>query len=123
MIPGMNLLAAALTVIAPQQIVLYRATGRVENAVGQWVTSYAPGVPVEGSWQAVDRSKYEQLGLDLSKQYFNFYTRDKITAIQPDVSPDLAMRDGRKYSAVGETPWNNVDGWQGTVFVDIGAAD
>ena len=122
MIPGMNLLATALTVIAPQQIVLYRASGRTQNAVGQWVTQYAPGIPVEGSWQAVDRSKYEQLGLDMSKQYFNFYTRETIVAIQPDRSPDICERDGRKYSAASETPWNNIDGWQGTVFVDIGAA-
>lgn len=122
MIPGMNLLATALTVIAPQQIVLYRAIGRTQNAVGQWVTQYAPGVPVEGSWQAVDRNKYEQLGLDLSKSYFNFYTRETITAIQPNESPDICERDGRKYSAVSETPWNNIDGWQGTLFVDIGPA-
>lgn len=120
MIPGMNLLNMALTVIQAQQIVLYRAVGREQNAIGQWVTKYAPGVPVEGSWQPVDRSKYELLGLDMTKQYFNFYTSESITAVRDDQSPDVATRGGRKYATVGETPWKPMDGWMHALFIDTG---
>jgi hypothetical protein len=123
MVPGSNLLAIALTVIAPQQITLYRTTGRVENAIGEWVTTYAPGFPVEGSWQPVDQTKYEALGLDLSKKYFMFYASERIEAITRGQAPDLAERNGRKYSTVSDNPWNDVDGWQSAMFVDIGAAD
>ena len=122
-VPGSNLLAIALTVIAPQQIVLYRATGRAENAIGEWVTTYSPGYPVEGSWQPVDQSKYESMGLDLTKKYFMFYASERINSINRGESPDLAERDTRKYSTVGDVPWNDVDGWQSAMFVDIGVAD
>lgn len=122
-VPGSNLLSIALSVIAPQQIVLYRALSRVENAIGEWVTTYAPGFPVEGSWQPVDRTKYEALGLDLMKNYYTFYTSELVNAINRDTSPDLAERNGRKYSTVGDVPWRDLDGWQSATFVDIGVAD
>lgn len=122
-VPGSNLLAIALTVIAPQQIVLYRATGRAENAIGEWVTTYAPGYPVEGSWQPVDQMKYEALGLDLAKKYYMFFASERIESIARGESPDLAERNGRKYSTVSDNPWNDVDGWQSAMFVDIGVAD
>jgi hypothetical protein len=123
MVPGDNLLSIALTVIAPQSIALSRATGRTKNAVGDWVTTYAAQVPVEGSWQPIDQTKYEALGLDLSKKYFMFYTTEHITAIERNGSPDLCERNGRKYSTVSDLPWLDVDGWQSAMFVDIGAAD
>lgn len=122
-VPGSNLLAIALTVIAPQQIVLSRATGRTQNAIGEWVTTYAPQVPIEGSWQPVDQTKYEALGLDLTKKYYMFFTSERIESIARGESPDLAERNGRKYSTVSDTPWNDVDGWQSAMFVDIGVAD
>lgn len=122
-VPGSNLLAIALTVITPSEIALSRATGRVQNAVGEWVTTYAPQVPIEGSWQPVDQTKYESLGLDLTKKYFTFYASEVINSINRGESPDLCERNGRKYSTVGDVPWNDVDGWQSALFVDIGAAD
>jgi hypothetical protein len=122
-VPGSNLLSIALTVIAPQQIALSRATGRAKNAVGEWVTTYAAQVPVEGSWQPIDQTKYEALGLDLAKKYYMFYTTELITSIERNQSPDICERNGRKYSTVSDVPWNDVDGWQSAMFVDIGAAD
>lgn len=123
MVPGSNLLNIALSVITHSPITLYVATGRVENAIGEWVTTYAPAYPVEGSWQPVDRTKYEALGLDLMKNYYTFYTSEVVRSINRGESPDLCERNGRKYSAVGDVPWNDVDGWQSVTFVDIGAAD
>jgi hypothetical protein len=122
-VPGSNLLSIALTVITPQQIALSRATARVENAIGEWVTTYAAQAPVEGSWQPVDQTKYESLGLDLTKKYFMFYTTERINSINRGESPDLCERNGRKYSTVSDVPWNDVDGWQSAMFVDIGVVD
>lgn len=122
-VPGMNLLSLALTVIAPQTVILYKALPRQQNDRGDWVSPYEQGFPVEGSWQPVDRAKYESLGLDMEKSYFMFYTQEPIRAIEPDASPDLCERDGRKYSTTGGTNWQTIDGWQSALFVDIGKAD
>lgn len=123
MVPGSNLLSIALSVITPESIALSRATGRTQNAVGEWVTTYAAQVPIDGSWQPIDQTKYEALGLDLSKKYFMFYTSEGIRAIDRMVAPDIAERKGRKYSTVSDVPWLDVDGWQSAMFVDIGVAD
>jgi hypothetical protein len=122
LIPGSNLLGMALGVIGAQSIVFYRATGRTQNPRGDWVPTYAAGVPVEGSWQPVDSRKYAELGLDLKRKYFNFYTRELVLSADREQSPDIATRDGRRYETVGTTPWNTVDGWQAAMFVDVGVA-
>lgn len=119
-VPGSNLLAIALGVLGKQSIVLYKAASRAQNARGDWVTTYAAGVPVEGSWQPLDSRKYMELGLDLKKRYFNFYTSEPIQQAERGMSPDQASRDGRRYETVGDTPWQDVDGWRSALFVDIG---
>jgi len=120
LVPGSNLLAMALGVIGSQTIMLYRATGRTQNAKGDWVTTFASAFPVEGSWQPVDSRKYAELGLDLKRTYFNFYASEQIEGVGRGRGADQCRRDGRIYEVVGDTPWRNVDGWQAAIFVDIG---
>jgi hypothetical protein len=120
-VPGSNLLAMALGVIGPQTITLYRAVSRAQNPKGDWVTTFAAGYPVEGSWQPVDSRKYAELGLDLKRKYFNFYTSELIEGADRGRAADQCARDGRRYETVGDTPWRTVDGWQAAMFVDVGA--
>lgn len=119
-VPGSNLLGMALGVIGSQSVVLYRAIDRDQNPRGDWVTVFAPGVPVEGSWQPVDSRKYVELGLDLKRQYFNFYTSEPIEGAERGTGADQCRRDGRIYEVVGDTPWQSIDGWTSAMFVDIG---
>lgn len=121
-VPGANLLDLARTVIAGEIILLSVATARVRNAAGQFVTTYAPQVDCDGSWQPIDRTKYEFMGLDLNKTYAMFYTSDAIKSVNRGESPDLIERNGRKWQAIGDQPWNDIDGWQSAMFVDIGPA-
>jgi hypothetical protein len=120
LVPGSNLLAIALGVIGKQTIVLYKEVSRVQQPKGDWLSTYAPGVPVEGSWQPVDSRKYAELGLDLKKKYFNFYTSELIVGADRGRGADQATYGGRKYATVGDTAWSLVDGWQAAIFVDIG---
>ena len=57
-----NLLNAALTLIPPVTVSWRKATGRTQNALGQWVTAYANPVPLVCSFQPVEKAKYEALG-------------------------------------------------------------
>ena len=121
-VPGMNLLNMALTVIQRQSVQYYQYDGRTLNAVGQDVTTYLAPVTKVGSWQPIPRHLYEQLGLDLQKNYFNFYTSNDVLDVQRDVSGDQIVFEGSKYQCESNTEWYKLDGWKGVLCVYIGAA-
>jgi len=119
-IPGSNLLNIALGVIGTQSVLWRQATGRTENRLGQWITAYADPVPVKGSMQSVDRMKYQTLGLDLAKSYYNLYISQPIEGIARGESPDLIDYNGRRHEVVNVLDWSPQDGWRGVMVVDVG---
>lgn len=109
--PGSNLLRQALRVIRPTTVDYHRYAGRVENEYGSWVTSYHPPVQIKASVQAVDRSRYESLGLDFSRSYVMIFSSHDLNGVHRDSSPDrFVLLDGRAYTAVSETDWYGIDG-------------
>lgn len=122
LVPGGNILNAALRVIQPQSPKLMAWTGRTTNAAGHQVSTYADPVDTTGSFQPIDRKHYQLLGLDLAKSYAMFYTPQEITTPGPGRSGDHLTYGGRKWEAQGETDWLFQDGWAGYTFVDIGPA-
>lgn len=117
-----NLLNAAHMLIPSVTVQWRRATGRTQNALGQWVTEYADPVSLSCSFQPVDRSKYEYMGLDLNKRYFVLYGSDVLIAVERGTSGDTVDYQDRRYQAEDATDWYAYNGWKGIVFVDIGAA-
>ena len=122
MIPGTNLLGLALTVLGTQTVTWHRAASRAQNEAGQWVTAYDAPVSVRGSWQSVERAKYQTLGLDLAKTYFNFYSAAPIKGVSRGTSPDLLDVNGRRHEVVAVLDWVPQDGWCGVMVVDVGPA-
>lgn len=120
MIPGSNILNQAFSVIAQQTVTYYRCTGRTLNSVGQYVTSYAFGIPLKGSFQPVPRSLYQAFGLDLQKSYYVFYASTDILDIDRNVSADQIAFSDQRYQCESDTAWFNIDGWKGVICVHIG---
>lgn len=118
-IPGVNLLNIAHRVIAYQSLVYYAATGRTSNAVGQDVTSFAPGVTMTGSFQPVPRALYEQYGLDLQKSYYTFYTPNNVRDIARDITADQLAFNGQRFAVESANDWFAIDGWKGLLCVLI----
>lgn len=116
-VPGSNLLDDATMVINTIEIQYMAFTSRVTNAVGQWVTTYGASVPVQASIQAVPRNIYQQLGLDLQKQYINVFASLAVTDLDRDVTGDrFVLPDGRLYQIQSQSDWYGIDGgWQGSV--------
>jgi hypothetical protein len=119
-IPGANVLRMAFREIAKTPILFYRANGRVLDAVGQWVTAYLPSVTVYGSFQAIERSKYVHLGLDLQKNYYYFFIPKVIVVLQRDISADVLGYLGQRYQVESNTQWYGIDGWIQLLCVEIG---
>jgi hypothetical protein len=120
MIPGINLLNLALTVIEPQGVEWHKFGARTQNALGQWITTYQPGVAIWGSWQPLESKRYAELGLDLAKRYFVFYTSNDLTGVERGESGDVLIWNGRKFQIQDDTVWYQMDGWDGIICVDIG---
>jgi hypothetical protein len=117
-VPGSNLLAQALTLIAGQTVGYVACTGRTKSATGQWVDAYANPIPKRGSFQPVPRQYYLQMGLDYNKEYCNWYDPTAIVRdVQVDRAPDKINFGGFVWTALSSNDWSAVDGWQGTLFV------
>lgn len=118
-----NLLATAMTLVPPVPLKWAQVNGRTQNALGQWVTAYKPLVDITGSWQPIDSSKYEELGLDLSKSHFMLYTQAPITQVERDRPTDQVIYLGRRYNVERDAgDWLSYDGWRNVVCIDVGPA-
>jgi len=115
MIPGSNLLKTALSLIAPQSIIYYKANGRALNNIGQDVTTYDTALVVRGSFQPVPRRLYQSYGLDFQKSYFTFYASVDVIDLQRDVSADQIAFKGARYQCESANDWFAMDGWTGVL--------
>jgi hypothetical protein len=117
-VPGNNLLATALTIIAPYTLQYYQANGRALNDLGEYVTTYAAPVNVKGSFQPVPRNVYDLYGLDWQKSYFVFYTQSNMIDVQRDKTPDKLVNGSQTYVCESNTAdWFQIDRWKSLLCV------
>jgi len=119
MIPGSNLLKTALGLIASQTITYYQFVSRAQSAKGQWVPTYASAISIRGSLQPVPRNLYEQWGLDLSKNYFTFYSLNDVISMQRDVSGDQFVFNNQQYQCEANNDWFAIDKWKGVLCIQV----
>jgi hypothetical protein len=79
--------------------------------VGEWLTTYNIPLTVYGSFQPVPKRLYEELGLDLAKSYYVFYSLQRIIDIKRDVSNDQLLYMGERFQCESNTGWYREDGW------------
>lgn len=121
-VPGMNLLRAASKLIKFQDATLFAFKSNTTGADGVDTASYHTPVPIKVSLQPVPQSLLVELGLDLSKNYIMAYTSTPMRDVRRDAAPDMISFNGRKWKNESNTDWQNQDGWQGSLCVDIGPA-
>ena len=119
MIPGANLLASALTLIASQQITYLAFQSRTLNAIGMQVPTYAAPTIIMGSIQPVGRELMETLGLDLQKHYVNIYAPNHMVDIRRDVTSDQFQFSGATFQGLSLTKWFTVDNWNSILCVEV----
>ncbi len=122
--PGSNTLAMALTVLGSTPVNWFEFNGRTLNSGGVYVTTYkTPILEISGSVQAINRTKYEALGLDFEKKYIAWYVPNVAAVdLDRDVSGDVIETLGRRFQLVGSNDWLNIDGWRSLLAIDIGVA-
>lgn len=118
-IPGANILASALSIIAQQPFQYFAFQSRTPNSIGQDVTTYTPPVTLRGSVQPVPRTMYQSYGLDFQRNYINVYVSQAITDIARDVSGDQIVFQCNTYQCISKTPWVGIDGWDAVLAVQV----
>lgn len=119
MIPGANLLGIAFGAIAQQPAQFLRAIGRTQNNLGAWVTQYATPVDVRVSFQSMDSTKYQQLGLDLAKNYYSIWVKLGAEGVNRGASPDRFIVYGKTYEITTTHDWFIQDGWTECVVIEV----
>ena len=122
MIPGINLMNVALTVIGSKRVVWRAFQSRSQNSLGNWINAYKRDAWLSGSWQSVPADRVKELGYDTSKTYKNCYVSAPVDGVNRGTSPDLLIADGRKYEVVSTDDWVVQDGWVAILCVDVGPA-
>lgn len=119
MIPGANLLTMAMGPIGAQTLQHEAFISRTVNSIGNFVSTYAAPVTITGSMQPVNRKLYQQLGLNLSKNYSTLYTQADVRVTDRDREGDRVSFGGKVWQAESDMDWRLVDGWRKILCVQI----
>lgn len=119
MIPGSNLLSIAFRAIAQTTVQWSQFQSRTINEIGMEVPTYASPISLSGSLQAVKRQKYQDLGLDFARFYYNFFCIANPVCLDRDVSGDLITFQSNNFQCVSSNPWYAIDGWVEVLLVRL----
>ncbi len=121
MIPGFNLYQMATRLIARSPFTFFGEASRALDDRGIWVVTYAAGVALLASIQAIDRALYESLGLDLDRYYIKIYSDHPLLVTERGTSGDQIEFQGERYQLLSNTDWSPIDGWEGVLAVRLNA--
>lgn len=119
LVPGSNLLALAMGPIARQTLQHRAFVSRSTNAAGDFVSVFADPVSITGSFQAIDKALYQQLGLNLSKNYSRLYTQADVRPLERDREGDVVIFAGKLWQCEDAQDWRSVDGWRRLLCVEV----
>lgn len=122
MIPGANVLSMAARVLRLDTLQHRAFVSRTPNDAGDYENTYAAAVDIKGSLQPVDKKLYQELGLDLAKNYATLYTSADVKSTQRDQNGDVILGLGATWLCESDRDWRAVDGWRKTLCVEIPAA-
>lgn len=117
MIPGSNILALALSVIQPTSIEYYSFVSRQLNSIGLEESTFSAPEVIKGSVQAMPLAEYNNLGLDLSREYVTLFAQKDMHNSGRDRENDYFMWDGYRWDVVNVTAWKAIDGWSQVIAV------
>ena len=119
----LNVLNIAMRATAPlgcnQPFALYKYAGTVIDEMGRDVPQYAEPVQYTGSIQPVSSKMYQQLGLDLSKNYKTLYCSSLIEGLAENAQPDRIVYNGKTYDTVENQVWYETNGWTKAIVCEV----
>ncbi len=116
LLPAMNATAVLGT---NKTVEIYKYSGTVIDEMGRDIAQYEEPISVTGSFQPVSSKMYEQLGLDLSKNYRTLYCPALIEGLAQNEQPDRLVYNGGTYETVENQVWYDTNGWTKAIFCEV----
>lgn len=102
-----------------QQFEFYQFQGSTLDDLGRDIPQYSNPINLKGSIQAVPNKMYEQLGLDLEKNYITVFCPQLIQSLAQNSQPDRIIWNNRTFEAVETKDWTNLNGYTKALFAEI----
>lgn len=120
-IPGANLLGIAMRVIRPQTLQLRAFVSRQENEAGDTIPVFAAPVDISGSMQPVDKKMYQELGLNLNKNYSTLWVFGSVQPTARDHNGDLVIfpSNGATWQCESDRNWSDVGEYRKVLCVEV----
>lgn len=113
-----NVLQLAQTVIKMDTITYHQNTDRTLNDIGVYVSAYTDST-IQGNLQPIQKNLYQQLGLDLQKNYGTLHIRENLIDVSRGVSGDQISYNGNRYQCVSKLDWYSQRGFITIMVVQI----
>lgn len=91
----------------------------VIDDMGRDVPEFEEPVTYIGSIQAVSNKMYQQLGLDLNKNYKSILCPQLMESMAEQIQPDRVVFDNRTYEIIENKNWYNTNGWTRILVVEL----
>lgn len=119
----LNLLPIAMQATAilgcNKNFLFYKWINTKVDSIGRDIPEFAPPKPTTGSIQAVSNKMYEQLGLDLNKNYKIVYSSELIQSIAEEIQPDRIVYNNRTFEVVENKNWYETNGYTKVLMVEL----
>lgn len=102
-----------------QQFEFYQFQGSTLDDLGRDIPQYSDPINLKGSIQAVPNKMYEQLGLDLEKNYITVFCPQLIQSLAQNSQPDKIIWNNRTFEAIETKDWTNLNGYTKALFAEI----
>ena len=106
-----NILELALTLLPPVSFKIRMFNGSGVDEFGQSVAEYGEWIDCVGMVQPVQRSSYEENGLDFAKNYINAWVSKKLFSVGLQKTPDQILWNGCLWNVTSVNEWNQYNGW------------
>ena len=117
--PGANLLSIEARVIRMETLQHRAFVSRAINGAGDYESTFAAPVDIQGSFQAVNKKLYQELGLNLAKNYGMLYTSANVQPTTRDREGDRITFAGKTWQCESDQNWQAMDGFTKMLCVEV----
>lgn len=114
-----NLLKVALKMLPKQNFFYLKYLGCEVNSFGVAVPRYAEPLLVNGCIQAVDASLYQELNLNMDKNYRLVFSSLDFRGNESQEQPDRFFYDNKYWEIIKLSPWFEFNGWNSALIVEV----
>jgi len=89
------------------------------NAAGDYESTFAAPAAIQGSFQAINKKLYQELGLNLAKNYATLYTSASVLPTTRDREGDRIIFAGKVWQCESDQNWQAMDGFTKMLCVEV----